>query len=173
MTANVTVLDAYRAKKVAAYRKKEQAGLWAKTKETWQMQIAKYPNLNGCDMAVAIVLSVHMNHKTGNAWPSFRTIAELTNRDPTSVGRSVKKLERLHFIKVIHSRSRHKSNRCVMGPGPSVDPKTLRRKKTRASSMLRVRRLDPAKLHTEPLMNRRVRKEEGLSIGALAQKDRS
>ena len=95
------------------------------------MRVASYPNMNGTDLAVMIALSFYMNHVTKNAWPSFRTMAADLNRNPSSVWRSIKKLERLRFIRVVHSRSRHKSNRYVMGPGPEVDPERCGGKKRR------------------------------------------
>jgi hypothetical protein len=81
-------------------------------KEGWLMTLARYPNLTGADLAVAIVIAKHLNWKKGGvAWPSLRTLARLTNRDVSTVWRAVRKLEQLSLIAVERRRGFNKPNR--------------------------------------------------------------
>lgn len=109
-------------------------------KEGWLKLCASYPNLSGADLAVVIDLSTYLNSKRGDAWPSIDTIATDINRNRSTVFRSLKRLEELSLIKVIHARGRNKSNhyRPSLGLMNTV-PATLRRKTTPRGKILRTR----------------------------------
>ena len=102
------------------------------------MVLASYPNLSAADFAVAIVISKHLNSKSGIAWPSIELISTLTNREQSTVWRSVQKLETLELLHVRRGRGRNKVNRYrpLLG-GLSCDPKTLRRRKKNTVSWKR------------------------------------
>ena len=94
------------------------------------MTLASYPNLSAADYAVAIVIYKHLNSKSGNAWPSIELIATLTNREQSTVWRSVEKLELLELLQVRRGRGRNRVNRYrPQFGGMNCDPKTLRRRK--------------------------------------------
>ena len=113
-------------------------------KEGWLMAIASYPNLSGSDCAVAITIAKHLNTTLNEAWPSMETIAKLTNRKQCTVWRSIRRLEQLGLLTVLHSRGRHRSNRYRPAYGHmGDDPKTLRRRKKRTASWQR-KPCDPA-----------------------------
>src|SRR5262245_30993045 len=108
-------------------------------KEGWLMTLASYPNLSGADLAVGIVIAKHLNTRSGVAWPSLKTLAELTNRNVATVWKPVKKLRPLNLVRVTKGRGRHKKNiyQPLLGE-MDVDPKTLRRgNKNSASSQLK------------------------------------
>jgi len=103
-------------------------------KEGWLKALAACPGLSGADYAVAIAISVHLNSKRFDAWPSLETLAEMTNRDQSTVWRSVRRLKRLTLLEVREGGGRNVSNRYRPLFG-DLDPKTLRRgKKTSANS---------------------------------------
>ena len=148
-------------------QKKKTAGRFAAAKETWLKLIAAHPNLSGADMAVAIMLAFYMNHKTRDAWPSMETLARDTNRKRSTVWRSLKRLEQMKLLRIKHAKNRRKPNRYwPMIGNIAVDPKTLARKITGGSSLLRTRNVVAVNSqHTgcelaaltseEPLMNSR------------------
>jgi DNA-binding GntR family transcriptional regulator len=81
-----------------------------------------------------------MNSKTHLAWPSLRTLATDTNRNRSTVSRSLNKLEKLELIAVVHGRGSKKSNRYRITLGAlNVEPQTLRRRTTPRGKMLRTR----------------------------------
>jgi predicted transcriptional regulator len=104
-------------------------GVFQAAKESWLMVVASHPNLSGADCAVAIAISKHLNSKSRQAWPSLDTLAALTNRDKSTVWRSIEKLEAHQLLHVARARGRTKSNRYrpLMGE-VDRDPKTLRRR---------------------------------------------
>jgi predicted transcriptional regulator len=106
-----------------------RSGDFQAAKEGWLMTLAAHPNLSGADYAVAIVIAKHLNSTKGTAWPSLKTIAELSNRKPSTVWRSVERLSALGLLKVQKSRGRNKSNIYQPLYGEMArDPKTLRRR---------------------------------------------
>jgi hypothetical protein len=106
---------------------KKRAGSFAAAKEQWLKLVASYPNLSGADLAVAVMLSTYLNSKRGDAWPSVRRLAADTNRDLRTVFRSLRRLEQLDLVSVIHGRGPKKSNRYRPALGRlNLDPKTLR-----------------------------------------------
>jgi len=107
---------------------RSSSGGFQAAKEGWLMVLASYP-LSGADYAVAIAIAKHLNTRTRNAWPSLETIAKLTNRDHSTVWRSVEKLQKLSLVGVEKRRGRHKSNvyRPLLGD-MDLDPKMLRRR---------------------------------------------
>jgi hypothetical protein len=107
-------------------------------KEGWLTIIASYPNLSGADLAVAVVISKHLNSKTRDAWPSLDLIAELTNREPSTVWRAVGHLKSLGLLEVLPGRGRTKVNRYKPKLGNmGTDPKTLRRRTRKTASSQR------------------------------------
>lgn len=107
-------------------------------KEGWLMAIASHPNLSGSDCAVGITIAKHLNAKLKEAWPSIKTIAEFTNREQSTVWRSIKRLEQLGLLTVVHSRGRHRSNHYRPAYGHmDTDLKTLRRRKKSTASRQR------------------------------------
>lgn len=91
------------------------------------MALASYPNLAGADYAVALAIAKHLNSFTGEAWPSIKTLADLTNREESTVWRSIERLERLQLLEVNRGRGRTRSNRYRPLLGAiDCDPKTLR-----------------------------------------------
>lgn len=98
-------------------------------KEGWLKAAASYPNLSGSDYAVLITISTHLNFTTNTAWPSIKTIAEMTNRSASTVWRSVERLDKLLLLKVKRAPGRNKSNIYQPGYGEmDMEPKTLRRR---------------------------------------------
>jgi predicted transcriptional regulator len=80
-------------------------------KEGWLLALAACPTLSGADYAVAIVILKHLNSKSLTAWPALATIAELSNRQVSTVWRSIKRLVRLGFlIEEKAKRGRYKHN---------------------------------------------------------------
>jgi hypothetical protein len=121
------------------------AGNFAAAKEAWLRLVASYPNLSGSDMAVAIMLATYMNSKSRDAWPSMETLARDTNRSRSTVWRSLKRLEKLHLLDVVHARSRRKPNRYRPHLGTiNANPKALRRSTTPRGLMLRTRNVNAA-----------------------------
>jgi hypothetical protein len=112
------------------------AGGFQAAKESWLKVLAAHPNLSGADYAVAITISTYLNTKLGEAWPALETIATATNRDVSTVWRSIERLEGLKLLHVRKGRGRRASNRYRPLVGEiSRDPKTLRRgNKNSASS---------------------------------------
>jgi hypothetical protein len=80
-------------------------------KEGWLKEIARHRDLSGADYAVAIILSTYLNSRTYEAWPSLNTLAADTNRNRSTVWRSIKRLERLHLLQVTRAPGRSRSNR--------------------------------------------------------------
>lgn len=117
-----------------------QRGNFQAAKEKWLKLCASYPNLSGADYAVLIAVSTYLNSKTHDAWPSLERLASDTNRDKSTIWRSLMRLERLGLIGVIHGRGRKNSNRYRPTLGRmEMDPTTLRRKTTLRGKMLRTR----------------------------------
>jgi hypothetical protein len=97
-------------------------------KEQWLMNLASYPNLSAADLAVALVIFKHLNSKTNWAWPSMALIAEMTNREESTVWKSINKLEALELLYVSRGRGRNVVNKYQPRLGAiDCDPKTLRR----------------------------------------------
>src|SRR5689334_11808936 len=86
-------------------------GGFQRAKGAWLVAVAADPRLSAADLAVAITLSRYLNSRTGYAWPSHQTIAVDTNRDRATVWRSLKRLEALRWLEVVHARGRRNSNR--------------------------------------------------------------
>jgi helix-turn-helix protein len=123
--------DAARPKSLAFNR----AANFQAAKQEWLMRLARYPNLSGADYAVVIVIFTHLNSKKCEAWPSIATIAELTNRNPSTVWRSVEKLSQFGLLTIVKGRGRHRSNRYRPSLGKmNCDPKTLRRRNNNSAS---------------------------------------
>jgi hypothetical protein len=106
-------------------------------RDGWLKTVASYPNLSGADMAVAVVLATYLNRQTGTAWPAIETVARDTNRSPSTVWRSLRRLEDLGLVDVVHARGRNKSNRYRPRLGHIDNPDRLRRRG--AGKTLRVR----------------------------------
>jgi biotin operon repressor len=150
---------------------KKKRGHFAAAKEQWLKVCAAYPNLSGSDMSVVVMLSTYMNFKTQNAWPSMNRLAADTNRSRSTVWRSLKRLEELKLVDVVHGRGRNKVNRYRPSLGLGVDLKALRRRTTPRGKMLRARNKKAAKSHTircEPAA--RLSEEEEKNLGAVASK---
>jgi hypothetical protein len=113
-------------------------GNFQAAKEGWLKLCASYPNLSGADYAVAIALSTYFNSKTRDAWPSFERLAVDTNRNRSTVWRSLRRFENMNLIEVIHGRGRHKVNRYRPKLGcMHVDLKILKRRTTLRGKTLR------------------------------------
>ena len=80
-------------------------------KEGWLRTLARQADLSGADLAVGITLATYLNTRTGEAWPSFNTLADDTNRNRSTVWRSITRLERLHLLQVTRAPGRSRSNR--------------------------------------------------------------
>lgn len=109
------------------------AGNFQAAKEGWLKVVASCPKLSGADYAVAIVIATHLNSKTGDAWPSLATLAELTHRDASTVWRSVERLSSFGLLQVRKGRGRTESNRYRPLLG-NFDPETMRRRKQKTAS---------------------------------------
>jgi hypothetical protein len=126
----------------------QQRGAFQAAKEGWLKVCASYPNLSAADLAAAIYLSTYFNSKTRTAWPSIATLASDTNRNRSTVSRSVKRLEILGLLIVVHGRGRKKSNRYRIGLGDmEIDLRALRRRTTARGKTLRTRNENAAKPH--------------------------
>jgi DNA-binding transcriptional regulator YhcF (GntR family) len=109
---------------------KSGAGGFQAAKESWLKVIASYPNLSGSDCAVAIAISIHLNSKKGEAWPSIETLAFETNRNRATVWRSIERLSKLRLLSVRKGRGRNISNRYRPSLGDiDCDPRKLHRNK--------------------------------------------
>lgn len=109
-------------------------------KEGWLRLVASYPNLSASDLAVAICLMTYVNSRSRLAWPSILTLAKDTNRDPSTVWRSLQRLEKAKLIEVVHGRGARKSNRYRLTLGDmDIDPRSLRRRTTPRGQTLRTR----------------------------------
>ncbi len=84
-------------------------------KETWMKQVTSYPRLAGADYCVAYWILVHLNFHDEIAWPAIDTLAKVTNRSRSTVSRSIKRLEKLEFLTIKHSRGRTHSNEYSLG----------------------------------------------------------
>ncbi|MEI7806613.1 MAG: helix-turn-helix domain-containing protein [Hyphomicrobiales bacterium] len=115
--------------------KKRPGGGFQAAKENWLKVVARHPNLSGADCAVAITISTYLNSKTGIAWPSIERLARDTNRDRSTVWRSIERLEKLNLLGVERHPGRNRSNRYRPMLGDmNRDPKTLRRRNTESVS---------------------------------------
>jgi pyocin large subunit-like protein len=103
-------------------------------KEGWLLALAACPTLSGADYAVAIVILKHLNSKTLTAWPSQATIAELTNRQVSTVWRSIKRFVRLGFLiesKERRGRYKHNVYRLALGNlDEDISPIRVRKRRT-------------------------------------------
>ena len=144
-----------------------ERGGFSAAKEGWLKQLARYPNLSGADYAVAIALSTYLNSKTHDAWPSMQRLAVDTNRSRATVWRSLKRLEALTLLDVIHARSNRKSNRYRPRLGKmNAEPEKLRRKTTPRGAMLRTRNAGAAKpQHTSCEPAARTSEESEMNSG--------
>ena len=105
-------------------------GNFQAAKEGWLKVVASHPNLAGADYAVAIFIASYLNSKTRVAWPSLEQLAQDTNRVPSTVWRSIERLEQFELLDVQRARGRTKSHRYRPRMGAlDRDPKTLRRRK--------------------------------------------
>jgi hypothetical protein len=110
-------------------------GAFQAAKEGWLKAVASHPNLSGADCAVAIVIATYLNSNTREAWPSFDCLARDTNRNRSTVWRSVERLEKLKLLEVRRARGRTKSHRYRPLLGElDRDPKTLRRRNKNTAS---------------------------------------
>jgi DNA-binding transcriptional regulator YhcF (GntR family) len=114
--------------KVKAFNANVPGGFQA-AKEAWLKALIAHPNLSGADMAAAVAISTFLNRKTGEAWPSLETLADMTNRNRSTVWRAIKHLEELKLLEVRKGRGRHVTNRYRPRLGLNGrDPKTLQRR---------------------------------------------
>ena len=72
----------------------------ARFRDGWLSRLASDPTLSAGDLAVGLILALHMNAKTRQAWPSIDTIAQLTGRNRHTVWRSIERLKRAGLITV-------------------------------------------------------------------------
>jgi hypothetical protein len=155
---------------------KKRAGSFAAAKEQWLKLVASYPNLSGSDKAVAIMLSVYMNSKTRDAWPSMQRLASDTNLTRSTVWRSLKRLEKFKLLGITHARCRRKTNhyRPLLGL-IDANPKALGRKTSPRGLMLRTRNVNAAnsqhiscelaaRTSEEPQMKSRSLATEGATV---------
>jgi hypothetical protein len=106
-------------------------GGFSAAKEQWLKTVASYPNLSGADIAVAVWLSTYFNHRSHKAWPSLQRLAQDTNRNKSTVLRSMQRLEKFGLVEVVHGRGRKQTNTYRPKLGDmNLDPKTLRRPTT-------------------------------------------
>lgn len=127
---------------------KPSAGGFQIAKEAWLLTCARYPNLSGADMAVAVAISRYVNSSSRIAWPSLARLAEDTTRSRSTISRAIKRLELFCLIEIVHARGRHKSNRYRPKYGEmDFDPATLKRKTTARGKMLRTRTNEDANSH--------------------------
>lgn len=82
----------------------------ARFRDGWFSRLASDPTLSAGDLAAGLILALHMNAKTRQAWPSLGKIAQLTGRNTTTVWRSVRRLKAAGLITVIPGRGRHTPN---------------------------------------------------------------
>jgi hypothetical protein len=118
-----------------AVHSKGSSGGFQAAKEGWLKVLAAHPNLSGADYAVAITIATYLNTKTNEAWPALDTIATATNRDISTVWRSIERLQRFKLLLVRKGRGRRGSNRYRPLLGEvDRDPKTLRRRNKNSAS---------------------------------------
>jgi hypothetical protein len=148
----------------------QHRGGFQAAKESWLKLIASYPNLSGADCAVAIALSTYINFKSGDAWPSLGRLATDTNRSRSTVWRSVRRLESLTLLAVIHARGRKKSNRYRPKLGDmNTDPRMLRRPTSPRGKTLRTRNEKTANSQQKDCgFAARTSEEEQKNLGAVA-----
>jgi Helix-turn-helix domain len=104
------------------------AGNFQAAKEGWLVLLASDPKLSAADLAVGIIIAKHVNSKSRRAWPSLKLMAELTNRHPSTVWKSVTKLHRKGLLEIHKGRGRHQFNRYELRFGNlDHDPRPMRR----------------------------------------------
>jgi hypothetical protein len=120
-------------------------GNFQAAKEGWLKLCAAYPNLSASDLAVAIAISTYVNSKSRRAWPSIKTLSADTNRNVSTVWRSLNRLEFHGLLNTTHGRGRNRSNQYRLQLGHAdVNPRTLRRKSTPKGKILRTRNKNTA-----------------------------
>lgn len=121
-------------------RLRQARGNFQAAKEGWLKLCASYPNFSGADLAVVIAIATYVNSKTLDAWPSIQRLADDVNRDPSTVWKSLQRLESYRLLDVVHGRGRKKSNRYRLRLGTEIDPATLSRKTSPRGAALRTRK---------------------------------
>jgi len=87
-----------------------KTGGFQKARQDWRNYLASCPILSASDLAVAIVIDNHLNSRTGQAFPSIKRIALLTNRTMATVWKSINKLCKFGFLKKSIGGGRGHSN---------------------------------------------------------------
>lgn len=120
--------------KVRAFNVNVPGGFQA-AKEAWLKALIAHPVSAGA-LAVAVAISTFLNRKSGEAWPSHETLADMTNRNRSTVWRAIHHLERLNLLEVRRGRGRHITNRYRPLLGLIAhEPKTLRRRTKKAAGL--------------------------------------
>jgi biotin operon repressor len=84
----------------------------ARFRDGWLSRLASDPTLSGGDVAAGVILALHLNAVTRQAWPSINTIAQLTARNRTTVWRSIRRLRAAGLITTTRvGRGRYAHNR--------------------------------------------------------------
>jgi DNA-binding transcriptional regulator YhcF (GntR family) len=149
--------------------KSNPSGTFTAAKERWLLHVARHPNLSGADQAVAIALSCYMNSKTHDAWPSLKRLADDINRDRSTVSRSLKRLEHLALLSIVHGRGRKKCNRYKPRMGNIDNPACLKRSTSLRGKVLRSHMKKAANSHTKGCeFAARTLEEESMNLGAEA-----
>jgi Helix-turn-helix domain len=95
----------------------------ARFRDGWLSRLASDPTLSGSHVTTGVILALHMNAKTRQAWPSIDRIALLTSRSPSTVWRSIGRLKKAGLITVLRGRGRYAPNRyCFVEPAPKTAP---------------------------------------------------
>lgn len=90
--------------RTAGPRKKSQ--WWIRVPKKWWIEDLK--NLNPAERCVLITLKIHDNPKYG-CFPSTRTMAQELNLNQLTVLRTIKKLQKKGFLKIVKASGRSNS----------------------------------------------------------------
>ena len=61
-------------------------------KSRWLAQIASDPNVSAFDFRVAFLIAEHLNRKTGDAWPSQKTLVRRTGKSERAIRNAISRL---------------------------------------------------------------------------------
>lgn len=90
--------------------------LFEKYRDECICRITADRSLTGSQVRVGVIIAMHLNRKTREAWPSEETLVKLTGMDDRRhLARDLKGLQR-HHVETIAGRGRGKTNRYRFRP---------------------------------------------------------
>jgi hypothetical protein len=100
------------------------------------LAVLRDPHLTHADKTVYAALAAHRNHRTGKAWPSRATLAQIVGIHPDSVTRSTRRLAALGYIIKTDGRGRGRGTVYMFPPAdPAPKPQSAGQKPDRADCL--------------------------------------